>query len=257
MTHTRTKCPNCIALHAGKKGALPAEFRVLASVFEKLATKLKQQLLKCKHTIQIATFNVRTLNRMGQLPELIASAIDYNIDIICIQEHRYTHSEDIKYQDNGNGWTLATASPWKDSVNAIIGGVGILIEPRALKLLNSKDKIHPRIMVATYKGNLSATIISCYRPINVGEDTELIAFYVELSSLVHSIPKQRSRHGRRHECPNREKRKPQIQPTQLVKQKWTTSNKFHDRKYINKPQYKEKGRENKGATHTQTISMHR
>ena len=111
-------------------------------------------------------------------------------------------------------------------------------------------------MVATYKGNLSATIISCYRPINVSEDTELIAFYVELSSLVRSIPKQRSRHGRRHECPNREKRKPQIQPTQLVKQKWTTSNKFHDRKYINKPQYK-KGRENKGATHTQTISMHR
>ena len=70
MTHTRTKCPNCIALHAGKKGALPAECGVLASVFEKLATKLKQQLLKCKHTIQIATFNVRTLNRMGQLLHL-------------------------------------------------------------------------------------------------------------------------------------------------------------------------------------------
>ena len=102
---SKLHCSSC-----GKKGALPAEFRVLASVFEKLATKLKQQLLKCKHTIQIATFNVRTLNRMGQLPELIASAIDYNIDIICIQEHRYTHSEDIKYQDNGNGWTLATAS---------------------------------------------------------------------------------------------------------------------------------------------------
>ena len=113
-------------------------------------------------------------------------------------------------------------------------------------------------MVATYKGNLSATIISCYRPINVSEDTELIAFYVELSSLVHSIPKQPSRHGRRHEFQNMGKRKPQIQPTQLVKQKWTTSNKFHDSivKYINKPQYK-KGRENKEATHTQTISMQR
>ena len=77
------------------------------------------------------TFNVRTLNRIGQLPELTASAIDHKIDIICIQEHRYTHSEDIKYHDTGNGWTLATASAWKNSVNATIGGVGMLIGPGA------------------------------------------------------------------------------------------------------------------------------
>ena len=38
-------------------------------------------------------------------------------------------------------------------------------------------------------GNPSAIIISCYSPTNVSEETELIAFYDELSSLVHSIPK--------------------------------------------------------------------
>ena len=80
-------------------------------MFEKSATELKQQkLLKCKHTIKIAIFNIRTLNKIGQLPELTASAIDNKIDIICIQEHKYTHSEDIKYHDTGNGWTLGTAS---------------------------------------------------------------------------------------------------------------------------------------------------
>ena len=63
--------------------------------------ELKQsKLLKCKQTLQIATFNVRTLNRIGQLPELIASAEEHKIDIICIQEHRYTHTEDIKYHEN-------------------------------------------------------------------------------------------------------------------------------------------------------------
>ena len=31
--------------------------------------------------------------------------------------------------------------------------------------------------------------ISCYSPTNVSEETELITFYDELSSLVHSIPK--------------------------------------------------------------------
>ena len=106
MTHTQTTYTNCIALRAGKKGACPAE---------KSATELKRQkLLKCKQTLQIATFNVRTLNRIGQLPELIASAVEHKIDIICIQEHRCTHTEDIKYHETGNGWSLVTVSAWKN-----------------------------------------------------------------------------------------------------------------------------------------------
>ena len=68
-----------------------------------------------------------------------------------------------------------------------IGGVGLLIEPRALKSLNSIEKIQRRMMVATFNGNPSATIISCYSLINVSEETDLIAFYNELSSLVRSM----------------------------------------------------------------------
>ena len=112
MTHTQTTYTNRIALRAGKKGARPAEVGALASVFEKSATELKRQ--KRKQTLQIATFNVRTLNRIGQLPELIASAVEDKIDIICIQEHRYTHTEDIKYHETGNGWLLVTVSAWKN-----------------------------------------------------------------------------------------------------------------------------------------------
>ena len=111
MTHTQTTYINRIALRAGKKGVRPAKVGALASVFEKSATELKQQkLLKCKQAIQIATFNVRTLDRIGQQPELTATAGEYKIDIICIQEHRYTHTGDIKYHDTDNGWTLATVS---------------------------------------------------------------------------------------------------------------------------------------------------
>ena len=182
MTHTQTTFTNRIALRAGKKGARPAEVGALASVFEKSATELK--LLKCKQTIQIATFNVRTLNRIGQLPELTASAVEHKIDIIW-----YTHTEDIKYHEIGNGWMLVTVSAWKNSVNASVGGVGMLIGPRALKTLNSIERIQPRMMAATFNGNPKATIISCYSPTNVSEETELVTFYEELSSLVRSIPK--------------------------------------------------------------------
>ena len=178
MTLTQTTYTNRIALRAGKKGARPAEVGALASVFEKSATELKRpKLLKCKQTLQIATFNVRTLNRIGQLPELIASAVEHKINIICIQEHRCTHTEDIKYPENGK------------TVNAEVGGVGLLIGPRALKTQNSIEKIQPRMMAATFNGNPRATIISCYNPTNVSEETELVTFYDELSSLVRSIPK--------------------------------------------------------------------
>ena len=126
MTHTQTTCINGIALPAGKNGAYPTEVGVLTSVFEKSVTELKQQkLLKCKQTIHIATFNVWTLNKIRQLLELSASAVEHNIDITCIQDHRYTHSKDIKYHNTGNGWTLASVSAWKNSVNATIGGLGI------------------------------------------------------------------------------------------------------------------------------------
>ena len=137
----------------------------------------------------MATFNVRTWNKIGKLPDQTASGIDHNKDMICIQEHRYTHSDDIRYHDSGNRWTLATASAWKNSVNATIGGVGMIIGLRTLKSLNSTEKILPRMMVATFNGNPSATIISCYRPTNVSEETEVIAFYDEFSSLIRSIPK--------------------------------------------------------------------
>ena len=133
-------------------------------MFEKSATELKQTLLKCKQTIQIATFNVRTLNRIGQLPKPTASAVEHKIDIICIREQRYTHTEDIKYHETGNGWMLVTVSAWKNSVNASVGGAGMLIGPRALKTLNCIERIQPRMMAATFNGNPKATIIFCYSP---------------------------------------------------------------------------------------------
>ena len=188
MTHTQTTYTNRITLRAGKKGARPAVVGALASVFEKSVTELKRQkLLKCKQTLQIATFNVRTLNRIGQLPELIASAVEHKIDIICIQEHRCTHTEGIKYHETGNGWSLVTVSAWKNSVDAAVGGVGLFIGPRAIKTLNNIEKIQPRMMAATFNGNPRATIISCYSPTNVSEETELVTFYDEL--LVRSISK--------------------------------------------------------------------
>ena len=47
------------------------------------------------------------------------------------------------------------------------------------------------MMAATFNGNPRATIISWYSPSNVSEETDQVAFYDELSSLVRSIPKHK------------------------------------------------------------------
>ena len=83
-------CPNCIDLRTSKKEVCSAEVGALAPVFEKSASelkvKLKQKLLKCKSTVHIVIFNVRTLNRIGQQTELTASVAEHDIDIIYTQE---------------------------------------------------------------------------------------------------------------------------------------------------------------------------
>ena len=131
--------------------------------------------------MHIATLNVRTLNTISQLPELTTFAAEYDIDIVCIQEHKYHHSKvEIKYHNTGNRWIFIFG--WKDSVNAIIGGVRMLLSLCTQKLLNSIKKMQPQIMVATFNGNPSAMI-------NASDEMDLITFNNKLSSLVCSIPK--------------------------------------------------------------------
>ena len=115
---------------------------------------------------------------------------DHNIDKVRVQEHRYHHSEeDIKYDDTGNGYVFDLASAGKNSANAMVRDVGMLLGPQALKSFNS-EKIQPRMMVVMFNSNPSMTIISCYSPTNASDETDLDTVSNELTSLVHSIPKQ-------------------------------------------------------------------
>ena len=170
------------ALHAGKKGACSAEIGALTLVFKKSATELKhkQKLLQCKSSIHIVTFNFRTLNRIDQLPDRTASVVEH--DIVCVQKHRYYHNEvEIKYHNTGSEWTFISASAWKNSVNATIEGVRIHLGPHTLKSVNSIKKIQLRMMFATFNGNSSTTIISCYSPTNASDETTSITSYPSLS----------------------------------------------------------------------------
>ena len=45
------------------------------------------------------------------------------------------------------------------------------------------------MIIATFNGNPHTTVVSCYSPTNVCEETDVIEFYGHLDSLVRSVPK--------------------------------------------------------------------
>ena len=81
-------------------------------------------------------------------------------------------------------------------------------------------------MVSTFNGNYKTMIISCYIPTNASDETGLITFYNELSSLVRSIPKHQVLIIGGDINLLIDKKTKEIQPTQLVKKKWGTPNGF-------------------------------
>ena len=65
----------------------------------------------------------------------------------------------------------------------------MLLREDIYNTLSSIEKISPRIMTATFQGNPQTTIITCYSPTNVSDETETERFYAYLSSLNRQIPK--------------------------------------------------------------------
>ena len=75
------------------------------------------------------------------------------------------------------------------SANAIIISVGMFLSPRALESLNNIEKIQLRMMCTSFKGNGYKAIVYCYSLTNASDESDIIIFYNELSSLVRHIPK--------------------------------------------------------------------
>ena len=77
----------------------------------------------------------------------------------------------------------------KNTVNFVIGGVGMLTSPVALKSRNSIEMVQPRMMVATFNGKPCTTIISYFSSTNATDETDLLTFYNERFPLVRCVTK--------------------------------------------------------------------
>ena len=153
-----------------------------------MSLNVKQKnLSKLKTPFFISSFNKRTLDAMSKKYEIAYLADKYQFDVICIQEHRISHTETL-LQENLFRHTLVTSSCTKNSINASIGGVGFLLSHKVLKCRICIEKISDRITKIDLGGNSRTSIRCCYSPTKVSSDQEIQSFYYTLINTVSNIP---------------------------------------------------------------------
>ena len=96
---------------------------------------------------------------------------------------------EIIYKLNVNERTFVSASLWRKSIYATVGGERNIFRPFALKSLNYMEKIKPWIMYSSCYTNHSPTIVSYNCPTDANYETLITVFNNELFSLVRHIPK--------------------------------------------------------------------
>ena len=119
-----------------------------------------EKFIKIKTPFLISTFNVRTLDAMSKKYGITYLADKYQLDVICLQEHRISHSETL-LQGNLFRRTLVTSSCTKNSINASIGVTGFPLSQKVLKCCTSIKKINGHIIKIDLEGNPSTSLICC------------------------------------------------------------------------------------------------
>ena len=84
---------------------------------------------------------------------------------------------------------LVTSSAWRNTAQAALGGVGLLMNKAAENCLSDVIKISNRIVKATFSGNPETTIIVAYSPTNDKKnEAEVSTFYSSLRQAIDSTP---------------------------------------------------------------------
>ncbi|KYM99339.1 Craniofacial development protein 2 [Cyphomyrmex costatus] len=134
--------------------------------------------------IRIGIWNIRTLAQTSRLAQLSREMTRCKIKILGLSEVRWKNSGDITTSDNhymiysGNSTTH-------------INGVGIVISTKIKKLLMEWNPVSDRLITARFRAkNRNITIIQCYAPTEIADDSEKDHFYNQLQSTIASAHKR-------------------------------------------------------------------
>ena len=145
-----------------------------------------RNLINCKKAVKISTMNFRTIRERRCREELISNHIEYDIEVLGIQEHRIVHNEPVRYE-NILGMTLITTSATRNSAGAATGGVGIFLNTKAKTSLAGVHEHTDRLLIANFQWNPATTVILNYYQTNVAEENIFEKHYDNLRRAVDYI----------------------------------------------------------------------
>ncbi|VDM53568.1 unnamed protein product [Angiostrongylus costaricensis] len=130
----------------------------------------------------ICTYNARTLSTDADLHALLVAADRIKFHVIALQETKVKKT-DMRELNNG---TLMIRGGKVSSRN--VGGVGFVVHPSIVHLVDSYVILFPRIAVLRLQlsHHKKITIFNCYSPIDSADEYELNAFYYQLEEIIRN-----------------------------------------------------------------------
>ena len=113
-----------------------------------------------------------------------------NTSILGIVDHKIVHPSSEEKTINFKklpGCVLITQSAWRNSQNAANGGVGLVVNKAAESVLSDVKYVNKRILIATFNGNPSTTVIVNYSPQEGTQDA--VEHYDKLIDTIKQVPK--------------------------------------------------------------------
>ena len=142
--------------------------------------KKKNKKKRKKRTINIGTWNIRTLLALGKLQLLLRELDSHDMNITGIAEHRWEGSGHFTCDDH----LIIYSGAEKQGQ----GGVAVILDNEAKKGFISYNAISDRILVVHLDTKpVQTSIIQVYAPTSTHTDEEIEEFYSQLQTVQDSI----------------------------------------------------------------------
>lgn len=147
----------------------------------------KHGMRRNSSTINLGTWNVRTLKKVGHWEMLLEETRRFDVDILGLCETHLTGKDTIINKDD---YTVLLSNR-KDGISR--EGVGLLISQPLLQCLESYEAVSPRMITARFKmKDCILNVIQVYAPTSAHSEEESDEFYDALQLHIQKCHKKES-----------------------------------------------------------------